>query len=326
MDKDRFSELAEKFFEGQTSERENACLRESAGETADQGFDEFCRKNWEQAEQIPDEKKIRMRTDMLGRIDEYEDQKKKSRSRIYRMVFGTAAAAAVILFSVFFGYQLSESRTVEQQYELKCENGQKSVLTLPDGTIVHLNSSSHLSYTSAYNNKVRNVSLSGEAYFDVARDEDKPFVVQAGDMQIEVLGTQFNVKAYEDDEGIEATLVEGSILAHVGDKEEILKPNERLSYNRNTGALVKTEELDPDRLVPWLENEIYFHHNSLSEIAVMLERIYDIEVKFEDECIGNYSYTGHTRNSSLKNILELISTTSPIDYTIDGDVITFKKR
>ena len=320
MKRTRNVDLMDRFFAGLTDEKENSELKNMLKEDFDSAFNEMCSSD--QLVTLSEEQRDRMCQEMLDKVDNYEkeqaDVRKKRQARILHFVYGTVAAAAVVAFSLFAGYRYSEHQKAGQQYELLCANGQQSLLTLPDGTQVHLNSSSKLTYSSSYNSKDRVVALEGEAYFDVAHDEDKPFVVNAGEMSVQVLGTKFNVKAYEGDDEIEATLVEGKIQADVAGEEEILLPHERLCYNKASGKLQKTQVEEQVTLVPWLEDEIYFKHNTLKEIAVVLQRMYDIEVVFEDKEIETYSYTGYVRNTSLKNILELIASTSSIEYRADG--------
>ena len=150
-----------------------------------------------------------------------------------------------------------------------------------------------------------------------------PFTVKTGKMDVTALGTKFNVKAYEEEGEITATLIEGSIRTDIGEKSEVLKPNQYLILDKETGKTTKITADNPDHLVPWRNNEILFAGENLAEIALVLERMYNIDVFFTDSTARNYSYTGLIKNNSLHNILELISSTSPVKYSIRGNIIAF---
>lgn len=324
MDDEKYMRLLAGFLSGKTTAAEIRELRRLTDHGPEGDFDALCRKIWGAGqEEIPEEKKERMKAGILARIRQFEEKRRTGRKRRLRVVGGAVAIAASLAVAAVAGYTLAGSRRPEQQYELFCDNGQKAVLTLPDGTVVRLNSSSRLRYDASYNEDSRNIRLSGEAYFEVARNEDRPFVVEAGEMKVKVLGTRFNLKAYDGEDRIEATLIEGKIVAAVGEVEEVLLPAERLSYHKSAGRLVKTRGLDTGRLAPWLHDEVYFSHTTLAEVARILERTYNVRVRFQDERLAACSYTGHIRNCSLKNILNLIVSTSPVKYSYEGNEILF---
>ena len=132
--------------------------------------------------------------------------------------------------------------------------GQKSSVTLPDGTRIWLNSGSRVSYSSAFNSRSRTVNLEGEAYFSVARNEQLPFVVQADGMSVTALGTKFNVKAYANEEEVVATLVEGRIRTDAGDESEIVLPENQASYNRSSGAMSVRPVENMELPMAWFNN------------------------------------------------------------------------
>jgi ferric-dicitrate binding protein FerR (iron transport regulator) len=210
-----------------------------------------------------------------------------------------------------------------ETFEIVAERGQKSSVTLPDGSRVMINSASTISYTSDYNVKERNVFLSGEAYFDVASNADIPFVVHADKVSVTALGTEFNVKAYAEDPYVVTTLVEGSVRTEAGTQYELLTRAQEASYNKEADVLLAYDVKDISRAVPWIRNELLFENESLADIAVTLERMYNVTIVFEDEAAKGYSYTGLIRNNSLQNVLELISSTSPVGYKMNSGIIRF---
>ena len=233
------------------------------------------------------------------------------------------AVAASVAVAAVAGYSAHDILKPVQEFEVVAERGHKSMVTLPDGTVVWLNSDSRLTYTSDYNSKVRDIFLDGEAYFDVAKNPDIPFVVDAGEVRVRALGTKFNVRAYHDEMSIRTTLVEGKVLASSGDDDVVLSPCQEAVYERRTGELSAADAPNADHLVPWRANEIYLDGMTLASVSRMLERMYNVDVVFSDSSVAGYTYTGLIRNSSLMNVLELISGTSPVKYRMNGNTIKF---
>ncbi len=137
------------------------------------------------------------------------------------------------------------------------------------------------------------------------------------------LGTKFNVRAYHDEMSIRTTLVEGKVLASSGDDDVVLSPCQEAVYERSTGELSAADAPNADHLVPWRANEIYLDGMTLASVSRMLERMYNVDVVFSDSSVAGYTYTGLIRNSSLMNVLELISGTSPVKYRMNGNTIKF---
>ncbi len=252
---------------------------------------------------------------------EWNDNAARTSVRRPRLLVRLVAAAAIIAAAMFAGYTFS-GRSEEGKCEIVADRGQKSEVFLPDGSRIWLNSGSSISYSTAFGRSDRDIHLSGEAYFEVAKNKRLPFIVSTGDMTVKALGTVFNVCSYADEKEV-VTLVEGSVLTSAGDSEAILSPSQRIIYDRASGMLGAPETVIDRHLVPWKSNEIILDGNTLAEISVMLERMYNVDVKFASDCIKDYSYTGKIPNNSLKNILDLISGTTPVTYNIHDNIITF---
>lgn len=314
---DKLKSLFDRFFGGETTENENAYLADLLENDKDGELDAYIEKTWQEAESMDIE--VRVKEKIFAQISS-ECQVKSSRPwfRFFRAV----AVAAGLVAAVLLGWHIADLRKPET-FEMVAERGQKSSLTLPDGSKVWLNSASKLTYTSDYNSKDRNIILDGEAFFDVARNENLPFIVHANGMAVQALGTRFNVKAYSDETEVTAILVEGSVKASAAGVDLLLLPYFVASYDRSTDEMVSTYVSDREHAVPWIKNEILFSNDSLKDIASVLERMYNVTVVFENEKIADYTYTGLIRNNSLQNILELISGTSPVKYEIDGNIVRF---
>lgn len=312
---DKYS-LLEKFFSGESTEEENKVLSKIFKDGGEDIFDEYCRRKWAENDcRIPTSVKDRIRQSLFTKMPRVK----------WRRVIASASAvlaAAVILFMCVLWSRPSENAAPEI-FEIVAERGQKSSVTLPDGSRVMINSASTISYTSDYNVKERNVFLSGEAYFDVASNADIPFVVHADKVSVTALGTEFNVKAYAEDPYVVTTLVEGSVRTEAGTQYELLTRAQEASYNKEADVLLAYEVKDISRAVPWIRNELLFENESLADIAVTLERMYNVTIVFEDEAAKGYSYTGLIRNNSLQNVLELISSTSPVGYKMNSGIIRF---
>lgn len=175
--------------------------------------------------------------------------------------------------------------------------GQRTHLTLPDGTTVWLNARTTMQYPSSFNKKQRVVILQGEAYFDVKRDEDKPFVVQTSTCDVEVLGTKFNVNAYPELEKFEATLMHGSVkvIPKANPSQVvILKPEHKLSLEKGKLSVIRVEDFDSYR---WKEGLICFTDESFHNIMKDFEKYYGVKIVMENGKVGESHFTGKFRLS-----------------------------
>ncbi len=212
--------------------------------------------------------------------------------------------------------------------------GKKSMITLSDGTKVWLNAGSQLIYPSAFLRKKREVVLIGEAYFDVAKNTAKPFVVRASDMRVKVLGTRFDVSAYPEDPIIETILEEGSVSLEVmgkgllGQSEEIiLKPNQKISLNKENGE-TWIREVDVSMYTSWKDGMLKSEKEDLARLIKKVERYYNINIKIKDPLVGLYKISGKLDlKNSPEQTLNIIKLTVPIDWNkkSNGDFVIIKK-
>lgn len=322
MEIEKFQSLVDKYLSGHTTAEEDAALRSCLeSEDVSRAFDEYAFEKWQNAgSEMPKGVKDEIRRKLLTEI--------KSPKRVHRLRFlKYMAGAACIAIALVAGFLAGKGVRVEESvFECIAANGQKSTVALPDGTKVMLNSGSSLRYSSSYNLHNRDIELNGEAYFEVARKENIPFIVSAKQMTVEALGTKFNVRAYNSEPEIVATLVEGCVRASAGGKEMIMHPAEEISFDKKSGEMKKYAAPNKGHLIPWRDNELYFNGKTLREIGVILERMYNVNVFFEDDSIMEYSYTGLVRNSSLNNVLDLITATSPVEAQMYSNNLKFSKR
>lgn len=238
---------------------------------------------------------------------------------IVMLILGGALGGGV--YTSYFG-----KSKITKEYLVNTDKGQRANVTLPDGTKVWLNSYTKLSYDADYGEGKRVVSLVGEAFFEVAKDKEHPFIVKTDDMEVEALGTTFNVKAYEDDARIIATLFSGSVRVSAGRYNVILSPDEGAIWRRKSGKLAVRKLDNSNYAKMWRDNELVFSGETLEEIAVILNRMYNVQIVFKSDEIKKFRFTGVICNNSLDNIIELISLTSPITYKTVGDTIELNNR
>lgn len=210
-------------------------------------------------------------------------------------------------------------------HSLYVPKGSRHRLILPDGTQVWLNSDTRLKFYDNFIGGTREVELAGEAYFDVVRNDEAPFIVKTGGMDIRVLGTEFNISAYEDEETIAATLVSGSIEAVFEDAATIkVAPGHRVTYGRNDG-LTGYAEVSPFIYSAWKDDKVMFYHTRMSDVAEQLSRWYDVEFRFADESLRDVTiFAVLNRYDDVGQLLEAISNDA-VGFRVKNRVITVIK-
>jgi ferric-dicitrate binding protein FerR (iron transport regulator) len=209
-------------------------------------------------------------------------------------------------------------------------------MILPDSSVVFLNSGTELRYIENNQNNIitgnkgqRDVFLTGEAWFDVSKNEKKPFVVHTPYYNVEVLGTQFNVKAYPDDNEVATTLEKGKVKITSSEKYTLketttLQPGEQLIYTKNKGITIS--DVNTRRFTAWKENRLIFINMNLKELFVLLERKYGVEIEVSDDMVLNYHYDSTITNETILEVLNLIAETLPIQYKIEGQRIIIHQK
>ncbi|MBS1738454.1 MAG: FecR domain-containing protein [Bacteroidetes bacterium] len=187
-------------------------------------------------------------------------------------------------------------------------------LVLPDGTKVWLNSESSIRYPIAFPGKERKVFVTGETFFEVAKDKSKPFRVVAGDVTVEALGTQFNVNAYSNEPFVAATLVEGSVMVTKGAKENIIKPGQQARLSENNFEIVNVAT---DDVIAWKNNQFKFTKTPLDAIMRQVERWYDADVVYQDKVDLHLNAT-IDRNVTVSKLLHILEETGQVHFKIEG--------
>lgn len=266
--------------------------------------------------------------------------------------FALPAAAAIIL-AFFAGIRtnnlhLKNQSAADVYNELTVPMGAKSHLTLSDGTKIWLNAGSKFRYPAVFSDKTREVFLEGEAYFDVQHMDDKLFVVKTSGISIKVYGTQFNVKSYPEENKVTTTLVNGSVAIETPDKDKpviYLKPKETATYYLKESKLISKEDnknkpvnkvepiaareiivvpkIDPVPVVSWKDRKWVIVSEELGDLAVNLERRYNVKISFETEHLKKYKFSGTLTTETFEQVLKIIELSAPINFSIQNNNVTF---
>jgi transmembrane sensor len=237
-------------------------------------------------------------------------------------------AAAVLLIPVLtiLFYTLSEKRDISDQYanlavdslEVIAPMGSRTIVQLSDGSMVHLNYGSKIKYPQFFSGDTRKVVLSGEGFFKVAHNPEKPFIVKARNLNIKAVGTTFNVYAYSDDDVIETTLVNGKVILeqiNLNEKTKIIgtmTPGQHVEYNAQSGVISSTVG-KVEKYISWTEGKLIFDDTPILQVAERLSRMFNVDFEIKEE-LNDYNYTVTLEDESLTQILDLMTIATPVKY------------
>ena len=287
---------------------------------------------------------------------------KKSRSlRSWTKI--AASWTILLLLSGVLGWYLRgnkeqhevESKLLSMETTVQTKLGSQSMVDLPDGSTVWLNAGSKITYNETYNEDDREVSLIGEACFDVKTNPEKPFVVKVGDISVKALGTTFNIKAYPEDQVITTTLVKGKVVIEGTDVNDekfsiTMKPNENITYLTNlksvkehqkiTATPIKTDKkvefkmpekviiddnIKPELFTSWKDDSWIIEKQLLGNLIKDFERRYDVEIKFGSDNISDYHFSGTIQRETIEQVMLILQRTIPLQYTINKNIITIRE-
>ncbi|WP_298551622.1 FecR domain-containing protein [uncultured Parabacteroides sp.] len=258
-----------------------------------------------------------------GRMERESRTKRKRLSVVLRWT----RVAAVLLLLLGIGYGIGSWREHSApdlivQNQLITAKGSKGRFTLPDGSVVWLNSETKLTYPNQFAGDRRFVSLEGEAYFEVAKDAKKPFVVQAGEVDVEVLGTCFDLDSYSSGEFVEIALLNGSVkISGKAVKEPVcLKPNELFRY-RKADQAASVEEAKAGLYADWIKDRLVFDNDSLTDILISMEGRYNMDIECPKQFAASTRLSFTIRQESIEEVMEAMSQIAPIKYEIKGNKV-----
>ncbi len=269
----------------------------------------------------------------------------------YYRIFWVAAAASVLLF--WFLFRSNENAGVDSIHNtVSTKAGDKANINLPDGSKVWLNGDSKITYVGDFGNKTREVFLSGEAFFDVAKDKTKPFIIHTRTINLKVLGTAFNVRSYDNEKETETALVHGSVevtLRNRPDQKILLKPGEKLLVKNipaDTAVIYKKQKHDEDIPIAvltnmnyygtdsssvetsWTKNQLVFNNEPLDKIALNLERWFNVRVMIINESLKKEKYTATLEeDDKLKDFLEALKLAegSHFHYSLENSEVVISR-
>lgn len=261
-------------------------------------------------------------------------RKTEVRGRDFRTQLSVRFAqwAAILIVGLLLGYYFDAFKKESSPiyYTSVTPKGSVSEMLLPDGTHIFLNSGSKIKYSVDGEANMREIFLAGEAWFQVAKMKEKPFLVHTSRYDVLVTGTTFNVKAYPNEKDVTTTLEEGHVSVKSSGnlklREDIqLKPGEQLIYNAESKNM-RVQEVNTKWYTSWKDNKLVFVNMSLKDLAVLLERKYGIEIEIGDQSILDYHYDGTIKDETILEVLEILKRTLPIQYRIVNQKIVIKKN
>ena len=257
-----------------------------------------------------------------GKVIELQEYKNKYRSlRKSYLLFLRIASVIFIASFIAAGLYILNKAGESSYSEIIAPRGQKSKAVLEDGTIAWLNSGSTIRYSSNYNKRNREIELTGEAYFNVAKNNRLPFIVRTSDIKVRALGTNFDLMAYPEDETLSVTLVEGEVQINAPDNKTVkLSANQKAIYDKSENNFM-IEKVDPVFSISWKDNMLKFDNEPLPDILTHLERWYDVKFYYPENVLESQRFTLTIKTESLREVLDLIRISTPIRFKIEVDSV-----
>ncbi len=293
-------------------------------------FDDISEKEWQASSiaelQENEEDKREHRFQAARLLTEYECKTSVSRMKsgqnpfpksrhLYRRYFIAASIAllGILVPLLYFILEKTSQEVVVQYVEVQTERGEIKTFYLPDNTKVTLNANSSIKYPAAFVIDKRLIEMKGEVLFDVTPDTGQPFVVMTGKTKVEVLGTVFDIKAYEEDNLMLISVESGKVAVDISGKQTLLEKNEQLKFDKTTGKLLKLN-IDAEKFISWVDKTLYFNHTPIQEVVNTLNRYYpQWGIELEN---GNYPnlISGEHDNKSIEAILTSIAYSTKLKY------------
>ncbi|MEW6196105.1 MAG: FecR domain-containing protein [Bacteroidota bacterium] len=326
MDNDRFIKLITRYLSKEATLKEIEELNSYLEDAEYKDLFEVMSMQWESKNNISNDSNYdfeRGMSTLLNKIKVYEPKYKKAKAHqrhvglLKQFIFKAAASIAFITILAYGFYILFfPSKNNEPKYTFNEEitaPGQKSFITLIDGTKITLNAESQLLYPISFVNNERTVELVGEAYFEVAHDPEKPFKVITNNVVTTALGTTFDVKAYPNEKSIIVSLVEGKVKVENRENELILTPMEQLKYELTSKSMVMNN-FDLIQTVGWKDNILVFKEEPLEEILIVLKRTFGVDVELSDPTITNVKINANFENESFWTIINTLKSFTKLEY------------
>ncbi len=268
---------------------------------------------------------------LLGRI--YPGAKKACRFArrgwtAARVAVAACVVAVLMAAAGWAGYLLRQPDVyspADQIVRIQTGVGERSKAILPDGTVVSLNALTSVTYDCSMSNGKRQVNVEGEAYFDVAKDADHPFVINVNQMEVTCLGTELNIRNYADEQTSSVVLVDGKVRVATECGDLTMEPDSRVECDKESMHLSKTNVV-ASNYTCWLNGETRYNNQTLADISRELARNYHINIVITNDELREQRFTGFLGSCSLRNVLDILTITSDMAYQIDGDSVYIYAR
>lgn len=315
MTKAEFLTILEKHLNGTATEAERSVLDDFYHYHIGQS-----QKDWT----FTDKERIRM--EMFESLNRAIDEDVRQQRRPVRIGMWGIAASVVILIAASIGFYLTRDVTPEIKYITETtQRGEQRTVSLPDGSVVRLNAESSITFAEQLAAlDTRDIQLSGEAFFDVVRDETRPFIIRSDNLVTTVLGTSFNIRAYPEDQTIAVTVATGKVKIESADHKkqkavnQFLVPGEQGLYDKMSATITRTN-VNLEKYLAWKDGTILLEGASLEEATAILGRWYNAEFIFKNPGLKTCTIDGKFRNDKLENILENLRFLMGIEYRIEQE-------
>lgn len=313
--------IVEKYIRGSISEEEYNELQQQIQNDSDSSVGDMLNECWQKDLNIhvmPRAAKERTRRQINEKI-------KKDMRRVGFKRASTIAASilipVLIISTVYFYKEMDHYKQIPNIVSVN--KGQRAGITLPDGTIVHLNSESKLTYTPDFNGKLREVVLEGEAFFEVTPNKEKPFIVKTSVFDVEVLGTSFNVSVYNDENIVETALMEGKVkltMQGCPSKPVYLTPSQKFIYSKSDrqGTI---SIMEGDTELAWKQGILAFSAEPLEEVFRKIERWYGVTMHYDKESLVNDNFTGQFKMISIQEMMNILRMHYNLKFKIENNDI-----
>ncbi len=332
MEKEEAQELLKRYRQGRCTEQELKIVNRwyNSFDEADIKLPESSRLNAIKAEMLENIKSQIARDEMT--VSRRVSKKQPVKTSMFNLSNLKRIAAVLVVgfgigFFIYNQHQMPEvitHQTVEEAPQLKAL---PSLIFLSDGSKVRLKEGSKLIYPATFTEKTREVTLIGEAFFDIARDEQKPFLIHAGNITTRVLGTSFNIKAYAEEESSEVSVISGKVSVSVNGegkenaRELILAPNQKAVYSKNEKVLIQRESTEKIQAETEKKAKLVFNETSLEEIVGVLNVYYDVNIRLENQKMKGCLITAELTDEPVEVSLKIITKAIGAEYRISEDEI-----
>lgn len=293
----------------------------------------------------------------LARLESLEEEVPAIPPKLNRRFFISLSAVAVLLSITVAVWMFNKKNVADSSKNIQtlvAENGSRTRTILPDGSTVWLNAGSHISFNPNFTGNTREVTLEGEAYFDVVKQPKRPFIVHVSGYDIRVLGTAFNVKSYPTDKTVETTLLRGLVQVTkqgaINEKPIFIHPNEKLIVDKiaannqlnlpytdkpvaataNTDFIIKnldTTQSEKEKIeTAWVYNRLEFKGDNFEELAKKLERWYNITIVFKDDAVKQFSFYGSFETETVGQAFEALKAAARFDYSINNQMVIVSSK